>query len=150
MLPAKDYFTLLNLPHTFFIDKQTLKHNYYTQAKRYHPSMTGGNDNMFVGLKKAYDTLNNDLKRALYMHNSVHPAGARSALDADAADLSHVYELSERLSANDKNAQAELAERIDECKRFYYDPVYLGRWRYYERMRERMKDKEIDMRMLLL
>ncbi|ELA48007.1 hypothetical protein VCUG_00430 [Vavraia culicis subsp. floridensis] len=169
MLPSQNYFTLLNLPHTFFIDKQRLKHNYYTQAKRYHPSMMGGSEHIFVGLKKAYDTLNDDLQRALYLHR-VHGANANGS-DTHATnvvkkgatdrtddehqhgsdtnrkgmnDLAHLYELSERLSTNDGDAKKELADRIDECKKFYYDPVYLGRWKYYERMKERMKEKEID------
>lgn len=157
MLKPTNYFSLLNLPTSFNIDKDTLKQKYYLQAKRYHPS-TSNFDNdkeskekesVFLGLKKAYDVLRDDLSRAMHLKSlRKEPAeklpGKEESPVYDTNELMSFFNLSERLNNNEKSAKKDLTEKIKECKKFYYDPLYLRRWKYYDNMEKRMKEKEIN------
>lgn len=141
MLTHPNHFSLFNMPVSFFIDKKKLKNRYYTQAKLYHPSINTNGDEKFLSIKKAYDTLNNDLLRADYLYKHTHSITDKmkeNTKPCNGSFLSDVLHLSERISNNDRSAIQELNERIDQCKERYYDPEYIKRWKYYEKIKERI------------
>lgn len=70
-----DYFSLLDLPHTFSQDKQTIKAHYLALQRKIHPDNFSGalqqEKNLAIRyasiVNDAYNTLSDTLKRALYI-----------------------------------------------------------------------------------
>lgn len=71
----KDFFLLLNLPHTFSVDQTRLTENYLSLQSRYHPDRAAHLDNATKAcyseasahINEAYHTLKDPLKRARYL-----------------------------------------------------------------------------------
>lgn len=97
MLERHNYFKILNIPSTYNIDKEKLKQNYYTQEKRYHPSVTNNtNIKLFDGLKKAYDTLKNYLSRAIHLYECKSANENVNKNYVNKLNLKIIFSLSER------------------------------------------------------
>lgn len=133
MLPTNDIYKIFSLPRSFFVDKNILKNKYYKLSKKYHPDLLKTDTGKIKEVNSAYKVLQDDYLRAKYLYKD--PLDTKMNQEF----LIEVLDLEERI--DDSNSQDELRkikdildQKIDECKKNYKDPVYLGKWGYYRRL----------------
>lgn len=126
-IPAnKQYFDVLNLPYAYDIDKELLKTNYYLASKLAHPDRRSSTGTESALLNKAFSVLRDDFLRAKLFSVPSEVSGEF---------LEECLVLEERIRKGE-SLEKYLKERIEDCKKRYFDPKYLGRWGYYERLLE--------------
>lgn len=125
-------YNIFDILPVFEINKSLLKQKYHELCKKNHPDISKENTN-FHEIKKAYNTLQNDRLRAMHLCQ-IQKISLDDSLDS--SFLSQILDYEEKIAENidlDK-IKTEINAQINECKRNYNKPVYLLKWRYYERL----------------
>lgn len=121
-----DYFKILNLPKSFFLDKNVLKDNYYSISKKYHPDIAvEKNNEMSHILNKAYSILNDDFSRAKLF--------TVPSENVEPEFLEKCIELEDRIRKGEDLTKL-LEKKIEECKKNYLNKEYVTKWGYYKRL----------------
>ncbi|KAM0674269.1 hypothetical protein GVAV_002345 [Gurleya vavrai] len=136
MLKQFNHFDTFNLKPSFDINLANLKATYHSLSKIHHPDIS--NDDKFIQIKKAYDILKNDYKRAFYLYKL---NDKKLENNVDSKFLNKILQLEENIEnkSNLKETYHEILKRIDDCKMNYANSKYLNQWRYYERLKEHIE-----------
>ncbi|OOR87756.1 Fe-S protein assembly co-chaperone HscB [Moraxella caviae] len=102
-----NFFALFELPVAFDVDKTALKNRYLALQKQHHPDNHGGDDSQSTLINHAFETINRDDKRALYL---LDLQGHDINLTESISDLEFLGEMMEiRIDLDDCTSKAELA-----------------------------------------
>lgn len=144
---------LLNLPQTYFIDKQLLKKNYFLAAKKLHPDLNidhkesgflncitskiGGffkikneEKNNIESLNKAFLIFNDDFNRAKCFFTN---PDKNESTNVDNEFLSNCLDLEDRINKGE-NVKDYLNYEIETCKQNIQDAASIVKWGYYNNL----------------
>jgi curved DNA-binding protein CbpA len=140
LLPAKSYFSLFKLRPEFSINQDELKKSYFSLSRESHPDLTREKGAASIQeLNRAYRTLSNDYLRAKYLTDF-------KEIEVDHPFLVNVLEVEESIAEAEDSQRLQairrtIDSRIAECKLNYNKKEYMGRWPYYERLKEKLDRK---------
>jgi DnaJ-domain-containing protein 1 len=135
-----NYFSIFSLKPQFLIDQGDLKRTYFALSRENHPDTAReGSTTDIQELNRAYRVLSNDFLRAKYLTGF-------GDVKADQPFLLSVLEVEESIDGTDDPEglgaiKRALDSRISECKLNYNKREFMGKWPYYERLKERLKKK---------
>lgn len=136
LLKDQNHFNLFNLPSIFHIDKPLLKKNYYDRVSNVYAGAYNRNEekskNEFLKLREGYETLEDDLKRAVYL-NSLK----KTINSEEKKPLLKNTDFQEFLDIEDDGNLKMLKEKIKECRENYSNPYYIERWKYLDGIERR-------------
>lgn len=161
MLQRKNYFKIFDLPETYNLNQNNLRKNYYKLVKHHHPDRSQQvntkavlsqdvafhkYDKDFIpnisDINVGFKILSDDYLRAKYMYRTTENPGTgflADILDIE-EDISNLHNKEEY-----ERVHSMIKSKIDECKTRCSDPVYLGRWGYYNRLMNMLEKKKYEM-----
>lgn len=129
MLQKINYFDIFNLPTNFQINKNDLKQKYYKLCRNSHPdSKHYDKSTDFNLINKAYNILNNDLKRAEHL----------AELKGKKFDQKLSNKFFEKIMKLEENRNQSVIDycnkKINKYKENYDNLKALQKWKYYDRI----------------
>jgi hypothetical protein len=122
------YFNLFKLPFNYNLNKDELKKNYYKLSKELHPDMKGDTKN--YQLNSAYLILKDDFSRAKLFTKPIEKLNNKF--------LEKCIKLEEKIERGE-DVEEKIKRKIEECKEKFDDEKSVGKWAYYERLKEKIR-----------
>ncbi|KAM0688530.1 hypothetical protein COBT_000213 [Conglomerata obtusa] len=138
MLEKHNHFSTLNITPIFEIDQSFLRKRYHDLCKLHHPDISPVNK--FTQIKEAYDTLKNDYSRALYMYKNKN-GSINQKVEKDFLIQVMDYEDCIEQNKDLELIKGQIESEINKCRINYFNPSYLSKWRYYERLLHKINSK---------